>query len=222
MLVNKMELCKYYNLSISKRALKYQLYLPNNNLPKRLLIFLHGAGERGSDGKKHIEKNVAILENIINHPKYKDDTIIIAPQVPLKLWWYSQNNYKFNLLVNDFITKGIFALYNFDKKRVHGIGLSMGAMGLNNYIINNPNLFNSAISICGLIDLNYLNRFNHTKVWLFHSSDDNVVDYSSYKEAYPLLKDINNDTKFTLYNNVGHNSWDSAYREPNIIEWLFD
>src|SRR5690554_6532625 len=94
-----MILKKYYNYDISQRPLKYQIYQPNQNKIKRIVIFFLGAGERGSDGYKHITKNVDIIKNIIKHPIYGKETIIIAPQAPLRLRWVSELSYKFNLLI---------------------------------------------------------------------------------------------------------------------------
>ncbi len=213
----------YINESISKRKLKYRVYLPNEtNSNTKLVIFFHGAGERGSDNKRQISYNVKVLEDIINDPSYGKNTIIIAPQVPLNLRWVSPRNYKFNILIEDFIINGIKDIYTFDKGSIHLIGLSMGAMGLNSFLMKYPKHFKSAISICGTIDLNGLDKIKETPIWMFHSKDDVVVNYQSYYEAYKVLSKLNPKTKFTLYEDAGHGSWNNAYEEKGLLDWLFN
>lgn len=220
-LANLMTLEKYYNYDISKRSLKYRLYYPKGNKIKRIVVFLHGAGERGSDGLKHILKNVDIIKDIINHPNYGLNSIIIAPQAPLRLRWVTNLSYKFNLLIEDFLINGINKLYGENKIPIHLIGLSMGAIAINKYVNKYPGFFKSIISICGTIDLNKLDDLKKTPGWYFHSLDDSVVSPLSYIKASEILKRKAPSIKFTFYEDANHASWERAYLEEGLIDWLF-
>jgi acetyl esterase/lipase len=48
-----------------------------------------------------------------------------------------------------------------------------------------------------------------------------VVPPGSSRKFYELLKQAGADVKYTEYPGVGHNSWDNAFAEPELLPWLF-
>lgn len=235
-LENYMYLETYENPSIYGGKILYRIYIPKTKRESyRAVIFFHGAGERGDDGLKHIQFNTKILEYIINHPKYKDDTIIIAPQIKETEYWidrsqlladgiYSFENTPYipvSHLWNRFLDYDLLKKFPIDPKHIHLIGLSMGAGKTADLIARFPEKFASAILICGKIDLNILPLYLKTPIWMFHSIDDQVVNPNSYIEANKFFSQNHKNYRFTLYQDAGHGSWNRAYEEKGILDWLF-
>ncbi len=234
-LTDYMKLETYKNESIHSSPLLYRVYVPKSKRKKnKLFIFLHGAGERGNDGLSHVNNNAKLLEYIIDHPIYGKETIIIAPQIPenerivsLEDTLMGTYQYKTNtttpiqLLLNDFIENEIEKQYKLDPQYFYIGGLSMGGVTTIDYITRYPNKFAAAISICGTLDLSEIQTLKRTPLWLFHSSDDPVVNYEKFDKAYHLLDQLGADVKYTLYNNTGHGVWNKAYEEPGLLDWLF-
>lgn len=234
-LADIMTLETYTNQNITETPLLYRVYIPTEKKSSyRLFIFLHGAGERGDDGEKQIAYNAQIIEQIINHPVYGKETIIIAPQVPLEQRWVPLKDitggtykYRFNALTpihyifNDFIENELEKRYPIDSSKIYMGGLSMGGAGTIDYVTRYPEKFAAAISICGTLDLDEIQTLKKTPLWLFHSSDDPISNYSPFHHAYQALKKIGATINYTEYSDAGHGSWVRAYQTPNLIDWLF-
>lgn len=234
-LVDYMTLETYENNHLDDKPLIYRAYVPEVKQEKyNLFIFLHGAGERGNDGAFHITPNADIIKRVINHPVYGKNTICIAPQVPANESWMpltdiytGEYNYDTNektplqAIFNDFIENELPRKYNIDPKAIYIGGLSMGASGAMDYLIRYPNKFAASILICGIMDISKLETIKHVPMWLFHSKDDTTVNPKGYIKGYEVLKQMDANVKFTLYDDAGHGSWRRAFLVPDILDWLF-
>lgn len=234
-LVDYMTLETYENSALDNKPLIYRAYVPKEKQEKyRVFIFLHGAGERGNDGAFHITPNAGIIKNVINHPVYGKNTICIAPQVPANESWMPMEKiysgeYDFDknektplqAMFNDFLENELPKKYNIDEDHIYIGGLSMGASGSIDYLMRYPNMFAASVLICGIMDLSKLDIIKHTPIWFFHSKDDKTVSPHAYIEGVPKLKAMGADVKFTLYEDAGHRSWDRAFQEETLIDWLF-
>ena len=197
--------------------LNYALYTPNNyrktesELP--LVLYLHGVGERGTDLKK-LELN-GIPELI---SKGKDFPFLtLAPQCPDFGWW-SRSEYVEALAS---LTKEIISSHRVDKKKVYVTGLSMGGYGTLALAKKYPQLFSAIIPICGgMDDHKDIERLGDMPVWLFHGDKDNTHPVERSTAIYDLLKPNNKKIKLTIYEGVGHNSWDETYANDEVYEWL--
>ena len=197
--------------------LKYLIYLPNDYLTKKypLVLFLHGAGERGSN-LKDIE--IHGLPKLVRNGK-KFPFIIIAPQCPLNLWWSDPLPVDLlSELVNDIVMK-----YGIHKNNVFCTGLSMGGYGTLALSIKNPKLFSAIIPICGGMDIkNFFDILNlkDLPIWLFHGDKDEVIPLENSQSIYKVLKPVNKNIKLTVYKGVDHNSWDRAYDDNELYKWM--
>jgi predicted peptidase len=200
----------------------YLLYLPSDYSRKSgktwpLILFLHGAGERGTDLRK-----VAIH----GPPKYVEEHpdfpfILLSPQCPEgKLW----SNDILLPLLDEIIQK-----HKVDTGRIYLTGMSMGGYGTWNLGLTSPERFAAIVPVCGgaqMISLSLTSRekpqeLKNLPVWAFHGAKDPVVLVEESQRMIEALKKIGNkDVKLTLYPDTGHNSWTKTYDNPDLYLWL--
>ncbi|MDF1863758.1 MAG: alpha/beta hydrolase-fold protein [Saprospiraceae bacterium] len=224
-------------LSAKGDNLPYRMLLPENfdkDQSYPLILFLHGAGERGNDNELQLVHGAKLfLENIEKHP-----AIVVFPQCPENVRWSNVDwdsrmedgscNMPFSekatrpmelvleLIDNLLITKSI------DNSRIYLCGLSMGGFGSFDLLARKPDFFAAAIPICGggnpLVAKLYA---DNTAMWIFHGDADVVVPVEGSRKMYQVLKELGANVRYTEYPGVNHNSWDKAFAEPSFLEWLF-
>ncbi|UKJ08959.1 prolyl oligopeptidase family serine peptidase [Solitalea lacus] len=220
-------------------TLKYRILLPENfDAAKKypLILFLHGAGERGSDNEKQLVHGSKLF--LSDSIRKQFPAIVIFPQCPENQFW---SNVKIKItpdhreftfqangepttplaLVQKFM-KNFIAQGNVDNKRIYIMGLSMGGMGTFELLWRNPKLFAAAIPICGGAHPATVKQYaKHTAVWIFHGADDPVVPVDFSRQMFEALKQAKAEAKYTEYPGIGHNSWDNTFAEPQLLSWLF-
>ncbi|MDR6561435.1 MULTISPECIES: prolyl oligopeptidase family serine peptidase [unclassified Arcicella] len=219
--------------------LPYRILYPKDyNKSKKypLILFLHGAGERGNDNEKQLTHGAKLFlkdENRENFP-----CIVIAPQCPTDNYWASvkvdrstspitlgfdyHNQSTTPMLSFMDIVKQVCQDESVDKSRLYIIGLSMGGMGTFETVYRYPKVFAAAIPICGGGDVEkYDKSVKRTSFWVFHGDADQVVDVNNSRKIVEKLKQLKIDVKYTEYPNVKHNSWDNVFQEPDLLPWLF-
>lgn len=196
-------------------SLKYLLYLPKGYGEKKdqkwpLMLFLHGAGERGNDVnlvKKH------------GPPKLIDQGkefpfIVVSPQCPTTSWWPEQIDALTALLDE------VQAKYAVDLNRVYVTGLSMGGFGTWSLATRYPERFAAIAPICGGGDRFLANRLKNLPVWVFHGAKDPTVPIQASQEMVEALKKVGADVQFTVYPEAQHDSWTETYNNPKLYEWF--
>ena len=200
-----------------------------------LVLFLHGAGERGDDNEAQLKNGAKeVFENLQKtHP-----SIVIAPQCPKDNYWgsvkFERTKYP---LVFDFdydyqekeslhaaieLVKTFLKSKKADKKQIYITGLSMGGMGTFEAVGRYPKLFAAAMPICGGADLTaYGKKQAKIPFWIFHGEVDGVVSVEHSREAFAKLKQLGANVLYTEYPGVNHNSWDNAFAEAQYPAWLF-
>ena len=220
-------------------SLLYRQLLPENYDPGKkypLIVFLHGAGERGNDNEKQLVHGAKLF--LRDDIRKKFQAIVIFPQCPANSWWA---NYKFS---KDSAGKNVFIVQpdqpttrplelveqliekftssgEVVKKRIYVGGLSMGGMGTFEITRRNPKLFAAAFPICGATDEAFAPEVKKISWWIFHGAKDDVVPPASSIAMAAALKKEKADVKFTLYPDANHNSWDPAFAEKDLLPWLF-
>jgi predicted peptidase len=183
-----------------------------------LVIFLHGAGERGSD-----------LALVTKHgpPRLIADGrefpfVLLAPQCPEHGWWDAMNDELEALLDHACRT------YRVDDSRIYLTGLSMGGYGTWAFAVRHPRAFAAVVPVCGGADRHRgfparVRAIREVPVWAFHGEDDNVVPP---EETTVLVEELRRagapDVQVTLYPGVGHDSWNQAYATEELYEWMLD
>ena len=176
-----------------------------------LVIFLHGAGERGND-LNQIKKHGPPKE-IANGRKV--DAVVVCPQCPPEQLWSSHGVHA--------LTQEIIRTHPIDQQRVYLTGLSMGGFGTWETAIDYPNTYAALVPICGGSGVRFLlsSRIKHIPQWIFHGAKDPVVDPKFSEKMHDLLKKHGADVRLTIYPEAQHDSWTAAYGTDELWSWLF-
>ena len=220
-------------------TLPYRILLPKNYNSQKsypLLIFLHGAGERGNDNKSQLVHGSFLFkfkDFRKNHP-----AIVVFPQCPEKSSWANvKRNYEMSagqkfdffkkisenrqLIMVEKLLDLIQKKYDIDETRRYVGGLSMGGMGTFELVARNPDYFAAAFPICGGGNPHWSNLLKRSPFWIFHGEDDGVVSVDFSRKMYEALSKEKASVRLTIYPKVNHNSWDNSFAEPDLMHWLF-
>lgn len=179
---------------------------PDRKYP--LILFLHGAGERGLD--LDAVRIHGPHKYLLDHPELP--FIVIEPQCPPDGWWNPAE-------VLDLLDK-VCAHYRVDPERIYLTGLSMGGYGTWSVVPQAPRRFAAAVPICGQGNVRDAAKMTGTPLWVFHGAKDPVVPVSGSKEMVRAVKRAGGNVKFTLYPEAQHNSWTQTYSNPELYTWL--
>ncbi len=175
-----------------------------------LMMFLHGAGERGSN-----------LELLKKHgpPKLIEQGkempfIVVSPQCPSEAWWPEKVETLIALLDE------IQAKYAVDPDRVYLTGLSMGGFGTWALGCEHPERFAAIAPICGGGQRYLASRLRSVPVWAFHGAKDPVVPLTESQTMVDAVKRAGGQTKLTVYPEAQHDSWTVTYDNPEFYNWL--
>ena len=177
-----------------------------------LILFLHGSGERGTKldaVKEHGPPRV--LRDDPAWP-YRDRFIVVSPQCPAQETWSP-------LQVRDLLDD-IVAHYPVDPDRVYLTGLSLGGYGTWETALWFPERFAAIVPVCGGGDPTDVGRLKDVPTWVFHGGRDPAVRVENSYEMVRALRDVHGRVRFTLYPDYPHNSWDPAYDDPALYDWL--
>jgi len=195
------------------RDIRYLFYLPQDYYQNRdqdypLMLFLHGAGERGNTldlVKKHGPPKLAAAGE--NFP-----FIIVSPQCREKTSWKARPLKK----LLDQITRR----YRVDRTRIYLTGLSMGGFGTWALAAAYPEYFAAMAPICGSGDPETAPRLTGIPVWAFHGAKDSVVPLENQQGMVDALKAAGGQVRFTIYPEAGHDSWTETYENPDLYTWF--
>jgi predicted peptidase len=231
------------SVTVDGAAYRYQVFVPARNarrgaaptIPRPIILFLHGTGERGSDGDK--PTRVGLGPYIRAHA----DTfpaIAVFPQAPDGRDW------------NDVAAEIAFAAldaateeFGGDRDRSYLTGLSMGGYGTWELALMQPQRFAALAPVCGGLtapraerDLSVgplrdavdkpaalAQRLKHLPIWIFHGAKDDVVPPGESRAVYAAFRAAGAaDVRYTEFPEANHNSWDPAYAQtPALWTWLF-
>ena len=197
----------------SEKIFPYIAYVPDGVTERpAIIIHLHGAGERGNGGAELDKVLKHGLPKIANDENLKD-AILIMPQCPTGSFWAARVE-----SIKKFIDEMIRE-FSADTARIYLCGLSMGGFGTWYTAMAYPELFAAIAPCCGG-GMAWNAGVLKMPIWTFHGLDDPTVSANQTLEMIEALKPINPSFKYTLYEGVGHNSWDLAFREE-LLNWLF-
>lgn len=227
-------------LHISKGdTLPYRILYPRNFDPSKkypLLLFLHGAGERGNNNLAQLMYGSRLLAQENTMTDFP--AIVIFPQCPVSSFWANvkatRNTmpYEFGFQEGGAPTTAMQQLLELldeqknkpyvDQQRLYVGGLSMGGMGALELLRRRPNTFAAAIAICGGDNpANAVKYAHETSIWLFHGKEDPVVPAHHSIQLAQRLRSLGASPKLTIYSGVEHTSWEQALAEPDLLPWLF-
>ncbi|HKW33606.1 MAG TPA: prolyl oligopeptidase family serine peptidase [Candidatus Acidoferrum sp.] len=212
---------------------KYQVFVPENWTEKQkwpVILFLHGAGERGDDGLIQTEVGIGTAIR-----RYRDrfPAVIVIPQCRKNVWWSEST-------MADMAMAALAAAqreFHGDAARTYLTGLSMGGYGTWYLAGKYPGKFAAIVPICGGILMPDIARAQSpddntpytetarkiggkTPIWIFHGGDDPVVPVTESRRMNDAMKALGGEVHYTEYPGVGHNSWEKAYAEPDLLAWM--
>ena len=210
------------------RTLPYRLLKPKNydtNQAYPLVLFLHGAGERGSDNISQLKNGAASLF-AEDKARAKYPCFAVAPQCPEGSSWANfRNPGAGDLMEPSRLSLDVIGAlqkeFNIDPKRLYIGGLSMGAFGTWDIITRYPDLFAAAFPICGYGDESKAALVTHIPIWAFQGEKDPVVKAERMARMVDAVKKAGGNIQYTEYPGVKHNSWVNAFQEPKLLEWIF-
>lgn len=178
-----------------------------------VIVFLHGAGERGTDTDLVKVHGIPMLFS--KDPDYHGLRVItLSPQCPDGMTW---NHLAFPL--KTWLDAAVKEL-NGDPARISITGLSMGGFGTWEMLLTFPEMFSCGAPICGGGLSWRSDALRGKKLRVYHGLDDTVVPFSYSEQMVNAARANGADVDFIAYDKVGHGSWFRAYGETDLVEWL--
>lgn len=192
----------YYSIDIPKQ------FEGKDNVP--MLLFLHGAGERGKDYV--LLRKIAVPKHMYDG-KISVNAVTVCPQCPENLTWVNLVQ-----MLCDFI-EYLISEYKIDRNRISLTGVSMGGYGTWDMAMYAPKYFKKIAPICGG-GTAWRAELIEADIWAFHGDADNVVPLGASLSMVDAAKQSGKNARLTILHGVGHNSWDEAYLDSRVLEWL--
>jgi predicted peptidase len=198
---------------------KYVLFVPHAYTPDKsypLILFLHGAGERGDDGERPVKQGIG------NAIKFKGGEknfpfFVIFPQCRTgKNWQAGGLDANRALGMLDEVQKE----YKIDGQKLYLTGLSMGGFGTWSLAAADPKRWAAIVPICGAGDPSKAEAIKDIPCWAFVGSNDSPKLVQGTRDMVAAMKKAGGEPRFSEFPYVGHNSWDPAYVTPELYPWL--
>lgn len=219
---------------VDSTTYRYQVYVPASYSPSEkwpVVLFLHGSGERGSDGARQTHLGLpARLRQMNDFP-----AIVVMPQCRYGLFWGDPP-----------MEAQVFAAlheamkeFNGDPERLSLTGLSMGAYGTWAFGYKYPEKFAAIVPVSGGVVASgqapawhprsknpgdpygeTASNLTNVAVWAFHGEVDPRVPVTESRKLTEAIKSRGGNVRYTEYPGVAHNAWDRAYWEEELLPWL--
>lgn len=226
-----------YASAANSLVLPYRLYVPENYDATKsypLIVFLHGAGERGNDNAAQLKNGILVPFGDPNSPIH--NCIVVAPQCPAGKKWVEYPNggaaqycqYSTDMFAESAPLKALLELidvlkgeYNVDSDRIYATGLSMGGYGTWDLLARHGDIFAAAIPVCGGVDVSHADIYKDIPIYTFHGLKDTTVPSTGTLNVVDKIKELGGE-KITLvtYPDGAHSIWNTAYGTQGLFEWL--
>jgi predicted peptidase len=222
--------------SATSETLPYRMLAPKNPQPGKrypLVLFLHGAGERGDDNRLPLVHAAAEFARDDRRDAFP--AFVVFPQCPKgKRWVESDWNLESGRglipaepstamrltleLVDNLIQREAI-----DSRRLYVAGLSMGGQGAWFAAAAPPKRFAALLAVCGGSDPDWAPRYAGINIWAFHGQEDRVVPVSRGREMVAALANAGHtpELRYVEYPGVGHDSWTQTFARDDVFQWLF-
>jgi len=229
---------QYFEYHIFKRGiheLPYRLEIPRNysdtdTVSYPVILFLHGAGERGNDN----EAQITYIDKIFGSTDFREKypCFVIAPQCPTDKRWVEVDWGLPAHTIPDTISEplgmsmllliSILHRYKIDSNRIYVVGLSMGGYGVWDIIARFTDKFAAAVPICGGGDEKTAPEIASIPIWAYHGAKDKLVPVSRSRNMIEAIKQAGGNPRYTEVPNKGHLVWNTAFENPELWKWLFE
>ena len=222
-------------VTVDGTAYRYQIFLPADYTRQTrwpVILFLHGAGERGTDGVLQTEVGLgrALRRDAARYP-----AIAVMPQAPPDTRWTGAPGAAAMAALDATLDE-----FSTDADRVYLTGLSLGGNGTWYLAYTYPDRFAALVPICGFVGavagrfpafvsdatrspyVQVAERIRDIPTWIFHGEIDSVVPVSESRDIAQALRDLGSPVTYSELPGTNHNSWDAAYASPGLTDWLFE
>ena len=194
-----------------------------------LVVFLHGAGERGRDN----EKQLKYLPTWMTEPALRErhPCFLLAPQCRederwVDISWADKKSTPQGPPTTDMLAviaglNAAIAAEPVDPGRIYLTGLSMGGYGSWDLAARQPERFAAILPICGGGDEATAPRLAKLPIWCFHGDADKVVPVERSRSMIAAVRAAGGGPKYSELSGVDHDSWTPAYRDPAVLDWMF-
>ncbi|MBE6674249.1 MAG: phospholipase [Ruminococcaceae bacterium] len=177
-----------------------------------LIVFLHGAGERGDD--VNAVKIYCVPKLFVGDQSYHGlRAYTLSPQCPHNTTWI---DYKKELMA---LIDSVIENNEIDAARVSLCGISMGGFGTWEMAMTYSDRFYKIAPLCGG-GMNWRAWSLKMPIRVYHGGRDDVVPLCQSEAMVNAVKAQGGQVEFTVYDDLSHNCWDRAFEETDLIEWL--
>ena len=222
-------------VTLGDAVYRYQVYVPLEFTPTRqwpVILFLHGAGEVGTDGLLPTEVG---LGSALRRYRTRFPALVVFPQLREHSFWWDAMEAQALAALAQTVQE-----FQGDPQRLYLTGISRGGYGTWYIASRHPGKFAALAPVCGGLVRPYAMRPAHvaqmldstdpyaelaqrigsTPAWLFHGDADNIIPVNESRRIQQALITAGNPVRYTEYAGVGHDSWTPAYAEPEFMPWL--
>lgn len=213
-------------------SLLYRIHIPEGASADKtvpLVLFFHGAGERGSDNLNQLKHGMTELQAYT--ASRKQPAVIIAPQCPAGKQWVDTpwgdlehsmpKEPSESMALAMELLDSIVAERWIDKRRIYVTGLSMGGFATWDIIQRRPRFFAAAMPVCGGGDAARARKLTKLPIWVFHGDSDSVVKTKRSRDIVAAIRAKGGNPIYTEYPDTKHNAWTPTYTDDKIFDWLF-
>lgn len=208
----------FRSITVDGREYKYAIYIPRDYDAARawpVMVFLHGRGECGTDGSKPLAQGVGTA--IMLRPE-RWPMVVLFPQKPTFDSQWEDHDAAVMAMLDSAERE-----FNLDPKRRSLTGLSQGGHGAWAFAANHPDTWAAVAPICGYGDPKAIaEKVKDLPIWAFHGDADNVVPPKQTTEMIAAIEQAGGTPKMSIFPGVNHGSWDRAYRDEKLAEWLLE
>lgn len=224
-----------YRSKVFNASLNYRFYEPgkNKNGKLPLILILHGAGARGNDNKAQLG---TFCFRFMNRKVQKSNpSYVVVPQCPNGREWVNRSNtgipythYSQDKTDESEEVKLIIELlvelktrYPIDTNRIYITGFSMGATGTWDITTRYPDMFAGAAIFSGVSDTTKAHLITHLPIWVFSGRNDKIAPAQLNENMCEAINKHDGKCKFTTLEQVGHDCTKEAFKNKELIPWLF-
>lgn len=223
----------YTNEEEGGYSLPYRLYIPKDYDKEKsypVMLFLHGAGERGDNNESQLVNALPILAK--TSPDLLAEMIIVAPQCPANEQWvaasWSNGNYSTQKYAESKALKTAMKIldqtiadYSCDTDRLYVMGLSMGGYGTWDVLARHGERFAAGIPLCGGGDPSQAEKLKEIPIWTYHGDADTTVKFEGTQGMVEAIRAAGGEKIiFTPVAGAGHNIWNTASGNKELLPWL--
>lgn len=211
----------------------YRLLAPRRIEPGRkypLVLFLHGAGERGDDNKLQLLYLPEMMAS--EHYRQRFECFLLAPQCRSGQKWVdvdfgdttpapmAEPSHQLQAVLG--MLRQVEQQYPIDPQRLYLTGLSMGGYGSWDLAVRFPRRFAAVVPICGGGDETQAARLVDVPIWAVHGSADKAVPVERSRRMIEAIRRAGGNPRYLELEGVPHNSWTPAYSDPDgVLKWMF-